>query len=57
MSPFKKPVSVRKATNYAIVINGMQILLILVMLFTNNPKLKQVFNQFRTHNMRGKEAE
>ena len=33
MSPFKKPVSVRKATNYAIVINGLQILLILVMLF------------------------
>ena len=32
MSPFKKPVSVRKATNYAIVINGLQIALILVML-------------------------
>lgn len=32
MNPFKKPVSVRKATNYAIVINGLQIALILVML-------------------------
>ena len=32
MNPFKKPVSVQKATNYAIVINGLQIGLILVML-------------------------
>ena len=32
MNPFRKPVSVRKATNYAIVINGLQIALILVML-------------------------
>ena len=32
MNPFKKPVSVRKATNYAIVINGLQIAIILVML-------------------------
>ena len=32
MNPFKKPMSVRKATNYAIVINGLQIALILVML-------------------------
>ena len=33
------------------------VVLILVMLFTNNPKLRQFFNQFKTHNMRGKEAE
>ena len=32
MKSLKKPVSVRKATNYAIVINGLQIALILVML-------------------------
>ncbi|MBE5811278.1 MAG: GHKL domain-containing protein [Clostridiales bacterium] len=32
MKPLKKPVSVRKATNYAIVINALQIALILVML-------------------------
>ena len=32
MNPFRKPVSVRKATNFAIVINGLQIALILVML-------------------------
>ena len=33
MKSLKKPVSVRKATNYAIVINALQIALILVMLF------------------------
>ena len=33
MNSLKKPVSVRKATNYAIVINSLQIALILVMLF------------------------
>ncbi len=32
MKSLKKPVSVRKATNYAIVINGLQIAIILVML-------------------------
>ena len=32
MKSLKKPVSVRKATNYAIVINALQIALILVML-------------------------
>jgi len=32
VKPLKKPVSVRKATNYAIVINALQIALILVML-------------------------
>ena len=32
MKPVTKPVSVRKATNYAIVINGLQIAIILVML-------------------------
>ena len=32
MRSLKKPVSVRKATNYAVVINGLQIALILVML-------------------------
>ena len=49
------PEALRQFADYRMLVYA--IVLILVMLFTNNPKLKQVFNQFRTHNMRGKEAE
>ena len=45
MNPFKKPMSVRKATNYAIVINGLQIALILVMLLSNNPMVKNLWRR------------
>ena len=49
------PEALRQVADFRML--GYASVLILVMLFTNNPKLKQVFNQFRTHNMRGKEAE
>ena len=49
------PEALRQFADYRMLVYA--IVLILVMLFTNNPKLKQIFNQFRTHNMRGKEAE
>ena len=49
------PEALRQFADYRMLVYA--IVLILVMLFTNNPKLKQVFNQFRTYNMRGKEAE
>ena len=49
------PEALRQFADYRMLVYA--IVLILVMLFTNNPKLKQIFNQFRTYNMRGKEAE
>ena len=49
------PEALRQFADYRMLVYA--IVLILVMLFTNNPKLKQIFNQFKTHNMRGKEAE
>ena len=49
------PEALRQFADYRMLVYA--IVLILVMLFTNNPKLKQLFNQVRTHNMRGKEAE
>ena len=49
------PEALREFADYRMLVYA--IVLILVMLFTNNPKLKSFFNQFKTHNMRGKEAE
>ena len=49
------PEALRQFADYRMLVYA--IVLILVMLFTNNPKLKQVFNQYKTHNMRGKEVE
>ena len=49
------PEALRQFADYRMLVYA--IVLILVMLFTNNPKLKHIFNQFKTHNMRGKEAE
>ena len=49
------PEALRQFADYRMLVYA--VVLILVMLFTNNPKLKQFFNQFKTHNMRGKEAE
>ena len=49
------PEVLRQFADYRMLVYA--IVLILVMLFTNNPKLKHIFNQFKTHNMRGKEAE
>ena len=49
------PEALRQFADYRMLVYA--IVLILVMLFTNNPKLKQIFNQFKTHNMRGKEGE
>ena len=49
------PEALRQFADYRMLVYA--IVLILVMLFTNNPKLKQFFNQFKTYNMRGKEGE
>ena len=49
------PEALRQFADYRMLVYA--IVLILVMLFTNNPKLKQIFNQFKTYNMRGKEGE
>ena len=49
------PEALRQFADYRMLVYA--IVLILVMLFTNNPKLKHIFNQFKTHNMRGKETE
>ena len=49
------PEALRQFADYRMLVYA--IVLILVMLFTNNPKLKQIFNQYKTHNMRGKEVE
>ncbi len=49
------PEALREFADYRMLVYA--VVLILVMLFTNNPKLKQFFNQFKTHNLRGKEAE
>ena len=49
------PEALRQFADYRMLVYA--IVLILVMLFTNNPKLRQFFNQFKTHNLRGKEAE
>ena len=49
------PEALRQFSDYRMLVYA--IVLILVMLFTNNPKLKAIFNQVKTHNMRGKESE
>ena len=49
------PEALRQFADYRMLVYA--VVLILVMLFTNNPKLKLFFNQFKTYNMRGKEAE
>ena len=49
------PEALRQFADYRMLVYA--IVLILVMLFTNNPKLKRFFNQFKTYNMRGKEGE
>ena len=49
------PEALRQFSDYRMLVYA--IVLILVMLFTNNPKLKAFFNQAKTHNMRGKETE
>ena len=49
------PEALRELGDYRMLVYA--IVLILVMLFTNNPKLKSFFSRFKLHNMRGKEAE
>ena len=49
------PEALRQFSDYRMLVYA--VVLILVMLFTNNPKLKHIFNHFRTYNMRGKEGE
>ena len=49
------PEALREFADYRMLVYA--IVLILVMLFTNNPKLKSFFSRFKLHNMRGKEAE
>ena len=49
------PEALRQFSDYRMLVYA--IVLILVMLFTNHPKLKAIFNQVKTHNMRGKESE
>ena len=49
------PEALRQFSDYRMLVYA--IVLILVMLFTNNPMLKSFFSRFKFSNFRGKEAE